>query len=86
MAATPSTAWPHAPWFGLLEAFTGANPELEDQPGLTDALNASLRGLGVSWVRVDRVHTAPSSAPGERSFHVVLVDATGAATHATLEA
>lgn len=86
MAATPASAWPHAPWFGLQEVFAAANVWLEDQPALTDALNDALGGLGVQWVRVDRVHTAPSTVPGERTFHVVLVDAAGAATHAVLEA
>ena len=38
------------------------------------------------WARVERVHTAPSTVPGERSFHVVLVDSAGAATHAALKA
>ena len=85
MAATSRAAWPHAPWFGLAEALAETNVQLEDHPALADALNAALAGLGVTWARVDRVHTAPA-AHGERAFHLVLVNAEGRAAHAALVA
>jgi hypothetical protein len=85
MAATSRTAWPHAPWFGLAEVLAEANVQLEDHPALADALNAALAGLGVTWTRVERVHTAPA-AHGQRAFHIVLVSAEGQAVHAELAA
>jgi hypothetical protein len=83
MAATTAGAWPHAPWFGLAEAFAAANPQLEDQQGLADALNRGLAGLGVGWARVASVRTVPSGY-GERAFRIALEVEGGAVTHAEL--
>jgi hypothetical protein len=83
MAATSSRAWPHAPWFGLQEAFAAANVQLEDQQGIADALNRALAGLGVGWARVAFVHTVPGAAYGERAFRVAL-ELEGAAAYADL--
>lgn len=72
MAATPAGSWGHAPWFGLQEVFAAANPLLQDQQPLADALNAALRGLEVRWARVHSVTTAPALSPGERNFRIAL--------------
>jgi hypothetical protein len=84
MAATSARAWPHAPWFGLEEAFAAANPQLEDQQGLADALNRALAGLGVRWARVASVRTVPGAAYGERAFRVALEVEGAPVTHADL--
>ena len=83
MAATTARAWPHAPWFGLEEAFAAANPQLEDQQGLADALNRGLAGLGVGWARVASVRTV-AAAHGERAFRIALEVEGGTVTHAEL--
>ena len=74
MAATTSTQWPHAPWFGLYAQFTGANMALQEQPLLCDAINTALTNLGVDWARVRRVGTPGGrSEHGDRSFDITLV-------------
>lgn len=82
MAATSPRAWPHAPWFGLADAFAAANVELQDQQGLADALNRALAGLGVGWARVAYVHTMPGAAYGERAFRIALEAEGSPVTHA----
>ena len=73
MAATTSTQWPHAPWFGLYEQFVNANMALQEQPLLADSVNAALTQLGVDWARVTRIGT-PGSATGQgdRQFDITL--------------
>lgn len=85
MAATQRSAWAHAPWFGLQEAFAGANVQLEDQQGIADALNEALAGLGVRWARVAYVHSVPAEY-GERSFHIALELEDGRVAHVDLAA
>ena len=85
MVATSERAWPHAPWFGLAEVVAAANPQLEDQQGIADALNRALQGLGVRWARVAYVRSVPAEY-GERSFTVALELEGGTVTHAELGA
>jgi len=73
MAGTTADVWPHAPWFGLYEQFAGANLGLEDQQGLTDALNVALERLGIDWATVHAVKTASHRALGERRFDITLL-------------
>lgn len=84
MAATPASAWPHAPWFGLYELFAAANLEREQQPALEDALNAAFRQLGVDWASVLSVTAPRRRAPGERRFDLALSLADGGAVHRSL--
>lgn len=77
MAGTPSRTWPHAPWFGLHEAFLGANTALEDQPRLADLLNDGLKALGITWARVESVTTARGESAADavgaaRGFNITL--------------
>lgn len=83
MAATSTRGWPHAPWFGLAEAFAAANVELEDQQGLADALNRALAGLGVAWARVAYVSSVPAGY-GERTFRIALELEGGEVRHTEL--
>jgi hypothetical protein len=73
MAATTSTSWPHARWFGLFEMFNDANLGLQEQPALVDALNTALANLGAGWAEVQRVRTSPDRKPGERRFDITLL-------------
>lgn len=67
-----SGAWPHAPWFGLSEAFENANLELKEQARLADALNAVFDKLDLKWARVKSIRT-PAAPPGERHFDLTLM-------------
>lgn len=74
MAATPGRSWPHAPWFGLREVFSGANPLLQDQHAIAEALNAALRELGITWAHVEAVSSSTPHDPVglERRFELLL--------------
>ena len=73
--------------FGVHEAFCRANPALQDQPRLADALNEALRELGIDWARVSRVHTEPAAQPWERRFGVTLrIDGREQAVHGAVTA
>ncbi|MGE0442938.1 MAG: hypothetical protein AB7L66_17615 [Gemmatimonadales bacterium] len=77
MAGTTPTTWPHAPWFGLLEAFGEASRrERQDHENLRDAINLALRELGVADIRVQSVTTG-SMDGGRRPFQLTLVDQRG---------
>ena len=85
MAATTSTHWPHAPWFGLYEQFANANMALQDQPILADALNTALANLGVDWARVRRIGTPGNpSEHGDRRFDITLVIDGDRSVHGTV--
>lgn len=86
MAGTTSTTWPHAPWFGLLEAFTeAARRERQDHENLRDAINLALRNLGVERVKVQSVTTGAIDG-GRRAFQLTLIDETGQARFGSVSA
>jgi hypothetical protein len=73
--------------FGVHEAFRRANPELQDQQRLADALNEALAELGIEWARVLGVHTESSEQPWERRFGITLrIDDRDQAVHGTVSA
>jgi hypothetical protein len=72
MITTTRNSWPHAPWFGLHERFLAINPDVEDQAGIADALNAAFAELGVHWARVHQFRSVRGGAYGERRFAVTL--------------
>ncbi|HEY0096277.1 MAG TPA: hypothetical protein VGB96_18250 [Archangium sp.] len=73
--------------FGVHEAFRRANPALQDQQRLADALNEALAELGIDWARVVAVHTEPAEQPWERRFGVTLkIDDREQAIHGTVTA
>lgn len=84
MAASSRGSWRHAPWFGLHEMFVEANPLLQDQQRIADALNLAFGELGVRWARVQSVTSAPSSEFGERRFNITLTTEGGSAVHGSL--
>jgi hypothetical protein len=84
MSSSPATAWRHAPWFGLLEHFEGANLGLQEQVGIRDALNLALDRLGVDWARVESVGPAPGATPHERAFRLTFVGPDGRSVHRSL--
>ncbi len=86
MAGSPAASWRHAPWFGLQEVFEGANLALEQQPGLADAINRALAGLGVTWARVDSVIAPRNRAQGAPRFDITLVLVDGQTVHRSLPA
>lgn len=87
MAGTSARAWPHAPWFGLLEAFTeAARRDRQDHEGLKDALNHALRQLGVTDYQVQSLVTGPVSAGGHRTFRLTLLDPEGRAVFGEMAA
>lgn len=87
MAGTSARAWPHAPWFGLLEAFTeAARRDRQDHEGLKDALNHGLRQLGVADHQVQALVTGPVSAEGHRTFRLTLLDRGGRAVFGEMAA
>jgi hypothetical protein len=68
-------------------AASPANPALQDQQRLADALNEALAELGIDWARVLGVHTEPSEQPWERRFGVTLrIDGREQAVHGTVTA
>jgi hypothetical protein len=73
MVGTTAGHWPHAPWFGLHEAFLRVNPDIEDHASLADALNDALAQLHVGWARVQRVRSVRGAEYGERRFDVTLL-------------
>ncbi len=73
MATTSRRAWPHAPWFGLLEAFSEATTAVTDHPRIALALNAALDGLGVEWARVSSVKRVVSREASERDFEITML-------------
>ncbi len=78
MAGTTSTTWPHAPWFGLLEAFQeAAHRERQDQESLKDAINTALKELGVSWLSAYAVTTGGFDPQGRRTFQMTFHDRSG---------
>jgi hypothetical protein len=73
--------------FGVHEAFRRANPALQDQHRLADALNAALAELGIGWARVLEVHTETVEQPWERRFGVTLrIDGREQVVHGTVTA
>jgi hypothetical protein len=87
MAGTSTQAWPHAPWFGLQEAFTeAARRDREDHEGLRDAINAGLRELGVTDYRVQALVTGPVTPDGHRVFRLTLLDPEGRAVFGEMPA
>lgn len=73
--------------FGVHEAFRRANPALQDQQRLADALNEALAELGIDWARVLGVHTERSGQPWERRFGITLhIDGREQAVHGTVTA
>ncbi|HEX8455182.1 MAG TPA: hypothetical protein VF647_24090 [Longimicrobium sp.] len=73
--------------FGVHEAFRRANPALQDQQCLADALNEALAELGIDWARVVGVHTEPAQEPWERRFGITLrIDGREQAVHGTVAA
>jgi hypothetical protein len=73
--------------FGVHEAFRRANPALQDQQCLADALNEALTELGIDWARVLGVHTEPGEQPWERRFGITLhIDGREQAVHGTVAA
>ena len=84
MVSTSPRAWPHAPWFGLRDAFELA-PDIEDQATIADALNEALVRLGISSARVTRVHSPRgSSHSGDRVFQVTMRLGDGQIAHQNL--
>jgi hypothetical protein len=80
MAGTSSRAWPHAPWFGLLEAFIeAARRDRTDHEGLKDAINAALGNLGVEGYRVQSITTGPLGVDGRRAFRLTMESPEGKA-------
>lgn len=75
MATTSQSFWPHAPWFGLLEQFESARPDVQEHPRLADAINTALRELGTDGLSVATVRNAPALF-GERHFDLIMTDAT----------
>jgi hypothetical protein len=73
--------------FGVHEAFLRANPALQDQQRLADALNEALAELGIDWARVQGVHTERAGQPWERRFGITLrIDGREQAVHGTVAA
>jgi hypothetical protein len=86
MAGTTSTTWPHAPWFGLLDAFTEASRrERQDHETLRDAINLALRHLGVDQIKVQSVTTGAIEG-GRRAFQMTLIDDRGQARFGSVRA
>ncbi len=87
-AVTGTTALPHAPWFGLFEAFTEAGRrQNQDHENLKDALNIALGKLGVTAVKVQGVSTGTADPrTGRRSFRVTMIDEFGAVRHGEVQA
>ena len=80
MAGTSSRAWPHAAWFGLLEAFTeAARRDRQDHEGLKDAINNALGQLGVEGFKIQSITTGPLGSDGKRTFRLTLLDPSGQA-------
>ena len=80
MAGTSSRAWPHAPWFGLLEAFTeAARRDRTDHEGLRDAINLALERLEVDGYRVQSITTGAPRGDGRRSFRLTMASPDGTA-------
>lgn len=88
IALTGSTALPHAPWFGLFEAFTEAGRrQNQDHENLKDGLNIALGKLGVTAVRIQAVSTGTMDPrTGRRAFRVTMVDEHGAVRHGEVQA
>ena len=85
MAATTSTQWPHAPWFGLYEQFLNANMALQEQALLADAVNTALSQLGVDWARVSRIGTpGNTNGQGDRRFDITLLVDGDRSVHGTV--
>lgn len=73
--------------FGVHEEFRRANPALQDQQRLADALNEALAELGIDWARVLAVHTERAEQPWERRFGVTLrIDGREQAVHGSVVA
>ncbi len=87
-ALTGATALPHAPWFGLFEAFTAAGQrQNQDHENLKDALNVALGKLGVTSVLVKAVSTGTMDPrTGRRSFQVTMEDEQGVVRHGEVQA
>lgn len=80
MAGTSTRAWPHAPWFGLLEAFTeAARRDRTDHEGLRDTINAALANLGVEGLRIQSITTGALGVDGRRSFRLTMMSPDGTA-------
>ena len=88
IALTGTAALPHAPWFGLFEAFTEAGRrQNQDHENLKDALNIALTKLGVASVQVQAVSTGTMDPrTGRRSFRVTMVDEQGTVRHGEVQA
>jgi hypothetical protein len=74
---TPASAWPHAPWFGLLEIGLEINPALTEQAGLRDAFNRALTELGIEGVSVTDLR-ARRDVTGSGTVHLELTLQVGA--------
>jgi len=88
VALTGKTALPHAPWFGLFEAFTEAGQrQNQDHENLKDSLNTALGKLGVKSVQVKSVSTGGMDPrTGRRSFRVTMEDEHGVVRHGDVQA
>lgn len=87
MIGTTSTHWPHAPWFGLYEAFAAAaKREKSDHEALKDAINLAWRELGVADFTVESVTTAEADDAGRRQFALVVSDRSGQSLFGTVHA
>jgi hypothetical protein len=78
MAGTSTRVWPHAPWFGLFEAFSeAARRDRQDHEGLKDAINHALRQLGVADFEVQSLSTGAPTFDGKREFRLSVRDPEG---------